>query len=221
MITPASSSPSLDFQNFGLALGESVPVKEFQGDLQRLRSTFIESFNHLVLLKDLSVRAHSDRLADWSVRLAQRLGLDRECQQEIRAAALLHDLGKVGIPDAILQKPGKLTPEERLIINKHPEYGWSALCTLPGFERISLYVLHHHERMDGKGYPAGLKGDEIPFGSRIVCVIDAFDAMISDRCYRKGLPLHEALHRLRASSGSQFDPEVVAHFVDMITRSVI
>ncbi len=87
---------------------------------------------------------------------------------------------------------------------------------IPGFERVSLFVLHHHERVDGKGYPAGLKGEEIPLGSRIVCVMDAFDAMVSNRCYRKGLPIEEALRRLKTCGGSQFDPQVVKHFLRII-----
>jgi HD-GYP domain-containing protein (c-di-GMP phosphodiesterase class II) len=128
---------------------------------------------------------------------------------------LLHDIGKIGIPDAILQKPGKLTPAERELMQKHSEYGWSVLRLFPGFEQVSLLVLHHHERLDGKGYPAGLKGDEIPLGSRIVSILDAFDAMISNRCYRPGLPLEEAVRRLETDSGTQFDPDIVRLFLPL------
>jgi HD-GYP domain-containing protein (c-di-GMP phosphodiesterase class II) len=138
-------------------------------------------------------------------------------------AALLHDIGKVGIPDAILHKPGKLDSEEYALIKKHPEYGWAVLRNLPGFENAALDILHHHESLDGSGYPAGLKGTEIPIVSRIVCVIDAFDAMVSSRPYRRGLPLEEAARRLRESSGTQFDPEVVKtflHFAEAETREV-
>ncbi len=129
------------------------------------------------------------------------------------AGALLHDIGKIGIPDSILNKPANLTAEEFEIVKCHPEFGWTVIRNLPGFEQTSLYVLHHHENFDGTGYPARLQGSEIPVGSRIVSVIDAFDAMVSSRPYREGLPFGEAIRRLRASSGTQFDPAVVQSFV--------
>ncbi|MGB9404103.1 MAG: HD domain-containing phosphohydrolase, partial [Candidatus Acidiferrales bacterium] len=132
---------------------------------------------------------------------------------EIEAAALLHDLGKVGIPDAILRKPARLDPDEYALMKKHPEFGWAVLNMLPGFEHAALHILHHHESFDGTGYPASLKGSEIPIASRIVSVIDAFDAMVSSRPYRKGLPLEEAVRRLNLASGTQFDPVVVQSFL--------
>src|SRR5215831_6669216 len=122
-------------------------------------------------------------------------------------------MGKVGIPDAILRKPGRLDNEEYALMKKHPEYGWAVLRMLPGFERAALDILHHHENFDGRGYPAGLKETEIPVVSRIVSVIDAFDAMVSSRPYRKGLPYEEAVRRLVESSGTQFDPAVVQCFL--------
>ena len=125
------------------------------------------------------------------------------------------------IPDEILLKPGRLTDEEFEQIKKHPEYGWAILRAVPGLESVSLVVLHHHERMDGKGYPAGLEGDQIPLGARIVCVVDAFDAMLSSRSYRKGLGIDEALRRLRDSSPDQFDPQIVAPFVDLAVSDYI
>jgi len=195
-------------------------VDDLQQQLHELRNAVVAGFSRLLELKDLSTSVHSCRLAEWAVLLADRLGLDCEAQQDVKAAALLHDIGKIGIPDAILQKPGALTPEERAIINKHSEYGWNALRIIPGFERVSLFVLHHHERIDGTGYPAGLRGEDIPLGSRIVCVIDAFDAMVSNRCYRKGMSLQQALHRLRGSSSTQFDPEVVNLFVRIVVPSL-
>jgi HD-GYP domain-containing protein (c-di-GMP phosphodiesterase class II) len=103
--------------------------------------------------------------------------------------------------------------EERAIINRHPEYSWSILRLFPGLEEASLYALHHHESMDGSGYPAGLKGNDIPLVSRIISVIDAFDAMVSNRCYRQGLPHAEAIGRLLRSSGTQFDPDVLRLFI--------
>jgi HD-GYP domain-containing protein (c-di-GMP phosphodiesterase class II) len=127
----------------------------------------------------------------------------------------LHDIGKIGVPDSILRKAGPLTAEERAIMNKHPEYSWAILRVFPGLERASLYALHHHESFDGAGYPAGLKGSEIPIGSRIISVIDSFDAMVSNRPYRKGLPYDEAVRRLTQASGIQFDPEVLQRFLNI------
>jgi HD-GYP domain-containing protein (c-di-GMP phosphodiesterase class II) len=147
------------------------------------------------------------------LRVGQELGLEEVELQNLEVAALLHDIGKVGIPDSILRKPGRLDPEEYALMKKHPEYGWAVLRMLPGFERAALDILHHHESFDGTGYPAGLKGMEIPVVSRIVSVIDAFDAMVSSRPYRKGLPYDEAVRRLNAASGTQFDPLVVKSFL--------
>jgi HD-GYP domain-containing protein (c-di-GMP phosphodiesterase class II) len=141
------------------------------------------------------------------------MAIPEERLYQVEVAALLHDIGKIGVPDAVLKKAGPLTPEERAIINRHPEYSWSILRLFPGLEEASLYALHHHESMDGSGYPAQLKGDDIPLVSRIICVIDAFDAMVSNRCYRQGLPHSEAMNRLLRSSGSQFDSDVVQAFI--------
>src|SRR3989442_7381683 len=113
-------------------------------------------------VKDLSTGVHSTRLAEWALRVAEQLGVSEQQFHDIEVAATLHDIGKVGVPDAILNKPGRLTPEEREVINRHSEYGWAIMRLIPGFQRASLFVLHHHERMDGKGYPAGLAGGEKP-----------------------------------------------------------
>jgi HD-GYP domain-containing protein (c-di-GMP phosphodiesterase class II) len=191
----------------------NITVKELQTQLLAVRTSVICAMNQLLDLKDLNTGVHSTRLAEWSVRIGRDLGLDDECLRDLEAAAILHDIGKIGVPDAILRKPAKLTVEEYDVIKKHPEYGWAVLRAVPGFERVSLFVLHHHEAFDGKGYPAGLRGDEIPIGSRIVAVMDSFDAMISSRPYRKGLPLDEAIRRLEADTGKQFDPIVTPKFI--------
>jgi HD-GYP domain-containing protein (c-di-GMP phosphodiesterase class II) len=143
------------------------------------------------------------------------LGLEEGALRDLEVAALLHDIGKIGIPDSILKKPAKLEADEYALMKKHPEYGWAVLRMLPGFDRASLYILHHHESFDGKGYPAGLKNSEIPLASRIVSVTDAFDAMVSSRPYRQGLPFEEAIRRLILGSGTQFDPAVVQSFLPL------
>jgi len=187
-------------------------VKELEEQQHALLKSAICAFNQLLDLRDLNTGVHSTRLAEWALRVARKLELAETDYYQLEVAALLHDIGKIGIPDIILKKEGKLTDEERAWMNKHPEYSWSILRLFPGLDKASLYALHHHERYDGGGYPAGLKGDEIPIGSRIVSVIDAYDAMTSNRCYRQGLAHEEAIARLLAESGTQFDPVVVRAF---------
>src|ERR1700733_6635211 len=190
-------------------------VKLIEEQLSALRSSLICAFNQLLDLKDLNTGVHSTRLAEWALHVAGELGLDQSYLGDIEVAALLHDIGKIGIADAILNKPAKLTAEEYDLMKKHPEYGWAVLRQVPGMERASLIILHHHESYDGKGYPGGLKGEEIPIGSRIVSVIDAFDAMVSSRPYRQGLPFEEAERRLLQASGTQFDARVVERFLPL------
>jgi len=192
-----------------------IHVKQMEEQLGALRSSLICAFNQLLDLKDLNTGVHSTRLAEWALHVAGELGLDQSYLGDIEVAALLHDIGKIGISDAILNKPAKLTAEEYELMKKHPEYGWAVLRQVPGMERASLIILHHHESYDGKGYPGGLKGEEIPIGSRIVSVIDAFDAMVSSRPYRQGLPFEEAERRLLQASGSQFDAGVVERFLPL------
>jgi HD-GYP domain-containing protein (c-di-GMP phosphodiesterase class II) len=192
---------------------ESLRIKQLEEQASALRNSVICAFNQLLDLKDLNTGVHSTRLAEWGMRVGQGLGLEETDLQNLEVAALLHDIGKVGIPDSILRKPECLDPEEYALMKKHSEFGWAVLRMLPGFERAALDILHHHESFDGKGYPAGLKGEEIPVVSRIVCVIDAFDAMVSSRPYRKGLSYREAVRRLKEASGAQFDPVVVQSFL--------
>jgi HD-GYP domain-containing protein (c-di-GMP phosphodiesterase class II) len=192
---------------------EPLRITELEAQVSALRASVVCSFNQLLDLKDLNTGVHSTRLAEWGMRVGQELGLSETELQNLEVAALLHDIGKVGIPDAILRKPGRLDAEEYALMKRHPEYGWAVLRIIPGFERAALDILHHHESYDGKGYPAGLKDEEIPVVSRIVSVIDAFDAMVSSRPYRNGLPAEEAIRRLVESSGTQFDPMVVKCFL--------
>jgi response regulator RpfG family c-di-GMP phosphodiesterase len=177
---------------------ESLRIKQVEEQVSALRTSVICAFNQLLDLKDLNTGVHSTRLAEWGMRVGQELGLEEGELQNLEVAALLHDIGKVGIPDAILKKPGKLDDEEYALMKKHPEYGWAVLRMLPGFERAALDILHHHESFDGKGYPAGLKETEIPIVSRIVTVIDAFDAMTSARRSRPP-PNPMQRHAIRSS----------------------
>jgi len=193
-------------------------IKEMEEQHLALRNSVICAFNHLLDLKDISTGVHSTRLAEWAIRVGREMNIPEERTYQVEVAALLHDIGKIGVPDAILKKAGPLTAEERVIINRHPEYSWSILRMFPGLEEASLYALHHHENVDGTGYPAGLKGQDIPLVSWIISVIDAYDAMVSNRCYRKGLEHKEAILRLVKSSGTQFDPAVVQAFVPIAEK---
>jgi HD-GYP domain-containing protein (c-di-GMP phosphodiesterase class II) len=190
-----------------------LQVQELEDRVRATRRATICALNQMLDLKDLNTGVHSTRLAEWAVRIGQDLGLDEGGLEDIEVAALLHDAGKVGVPDAILRKPGPLDPEEWRVMRMHPEFSWAVLRLVPGLERASLFALHHHEKYDGSGYPAGLRGHEIPIGARIVSVIDAFDAMVATRPYKQGLPCDEALRRLTTDSGSHFDPVVVEHFI--------
>ncbi|MGB2664084.1 MAG: HD-GYP domain-containing protein [Candidatus Acidiferrum sp.] len=192
---------------------QELRIKELEGQITDLRSALVCSFNQLLDLRDLNTGVHSTRLAEWGLRVARDLGVPEGRMADLEMGALLHDIGKIGVPDNILNKPGRLTPEEYEVVKRHPEFGWTVIRKLPGLEQTSLYVLHHHENFDGTGYPARLKGSEIPIGSRIVSVIDAFDAMVSSRPYRNGLPIAEAIRRLTEASGTQFDPSVIHSFV--------
>lgn len=197
---------------------EHLVLLDAEDQLRKVRSGTILALNQMLDLKDIDTGMHSTRLAEWAVRVGEHFGMVESELSDLETGAILHDIGKVGVSDAILNKPGKLDPEERKQVERHSEYGWGILRIIPTFERTSLLVLHHHERIDGKGYPAGLAGDDIPVGARIICVIDSFDAMISDRSYRKGLPVEEAVRRLRVDSDTQFDRGVVEQFIRIVAR---
>jgi diguanylate cyclase (GGDEF)-like protein len=161
--------------------------------------------------RDAYTGSHSERVADLAARIARRLGSDDSSIELTRLAASLHDLGKLAIPEEILRKPSELNESERLVLQRHPQIGYRMLESL-GVEPIAEWVLHHHERWDGDGYPDRLRGDEIPLGARIIFVADAYDAMTSERVYRKPLSPREALEELERCSGTQFDPQIVEAF---------
>jgi diguanylate cyclase (GGDEF)-like protein len=169
--------------------------------------------------RDVYTGSHSQRVAELAARIAARLGAEAELVELTRLAGSLHDLGKLAIPEEILRKPGPLTEPERLVLERHPQIGFRMLESL-GVDPVAEWVLHHHERWDGSGYPDGLGGDEIPLGARILFVADAYDAMTSDRVYRARLTEEEALAELEDCAGSQFDPEVVAAFAEEIAPAL-
>ncbi len=159
--------------------------------------------------RDVYTGSHSQRVADLAARTARRLGLPDEEVELTRLAASLHDLGKLAIPEEILRKPGPLTEPERMVLERHPQIGFRMLESL-GVDPVADWVLHHHERWDGSGYPDGLPGDRIPLGARIIFVADAYDAMTSERVYRRRVAPQHAIAELERCAGSQFDPEIVS-----------
>ena len=161
--------------------------------------------------RDTYTGSHSSRVAELGAWIAQRLGLDQEQVELTRLAGSLHDLGKLAIPEEILRKPGPLTPPERLVLERHTQIGHRMLESL-GVDPVADWVLHHHERWDGSGYPDRLCGDQIPLGARIIFVADAYDAMTSDRAYRGRLTPRAAVEELERCAGTQFDPSIVATF---------
>ena len=158
--------------------------------------------------RDVYTGSHSQRVAELAARTARRLGLPDEEVELTRLAASLHDLGKLAIPEEILRKPGPLTEPERIVLERHPQIGFRMLESL-GVDPVADWVLHHHERWDGSGYPDGLPGEQIPLGARIIFVADAYDAMISERVYRRRVSPDEAITELDRCAGTQFDPDVV------------
>jgi HD-GYP domain-containing protein (c-di-GMP phosphodiesterase class II) len=198
------------------ATNARIEIKRLQQSLTELENSAVCALSMLLDLKDLKTGLHATRLAEWAVRVGEQLDLSPRELHDIENASLLHDIGKIGVSEEILQKPGRLTDEEYEIVKKHPEYGWAILRKIPSLAATSLLVLHHHERVDGRGYPGGLAGDQIPLGARIVAVVDAFDAMLSSRSYRDGLGVEESLRRLHESAGSQFDERIVALFSALV-----
>ena len=171
---------------------------------------------------DPSTTDHLWRVAERAAALGEALGIPREELRTLWYAGLLHDVGKIGVPEEILRKEGTLDPTERALVRLHPELGAALLEDLEGLEDAATLVLHHQERFDGRrdgsypGYPTGLAGADIPLGARILAVADAYDAMVSDRPYRPGLTPTAAAEELRRESGRQFDPRVVAAFLGVL-----
>ncbi|WP_326688062.1 HD-GYP domain-containing protein [Streptomyces sp. NBC_01795] len=178
----------------------------------------IRALAHAVDIKDRYTRGHGERVGRASVLIARELGMDEERTETLRFAGILHDLGKLGVPTRLLRKDGPLTPQERRVIELHPEYGHEIVRGIGFLGEARAAILHHHERMDGSGYPYGLVGGQIPEAARVVAVADAFDAMTSTRSYRRGRPVSAALEELERCAGSQFDPRMVAALVRALRR---
>lgn len=191
-----------------------LTVQNRQEAFDRMVGTFVAA----IQAKDGYTRGHAERVSELSVLVAERMGLSYDERQLIRYGAILHDVGKIGVSIGVLCKAGPLTDDEFGEMKQHPEIGAEMLSDIDFLQPALAIVEHHHERLDGRGYPAGLEGDDIPLLTRIVTAVDAFDAMTSTRPYRRALPVSVAIEELTANAGTQFCPRVVEHLVAVIAE---
>ena len=195
--------------------------KKLADTYKQLEQAYMESIQTLrytVEAKDTYTRGHSDRVSEYSVLIGEALGLPEEDIKKLKIGGLFHDIGKIGVPDSILQKAGKLSDDEYSEIKNHPSIGAHILSTASIFQDIIPIVKHHHERYDGKGYPSQLVGENIPYLARITAVADTFDAMTSKRSYRDSLPLDYVITEFERCKGTQFDPKIADVFLDILNN---
>lgn len=193
----------------------TLKMKKLKQRKEKLRNILVDAITSLasaIDAKDSYTNGHSERVCEYSIKIGQAMGLKQENLERLEYMALLHDVGKIGIQDSILNKDSKLSEEEYQIMQQHPEIGANILCRGKSLEEIAVGAKYHHERYDGKGYCEGLKGDEIPLEARIIAIADAYDAMTHDRPYRKSLGHSEAVKEINRCAGSQFDPQIVRYF---------
>ncbi|MBQ3789742.1 MAG: diguanylate cyclase [Lachnospiraceae bacterium] len=193
-------------------------LDEKTSQIQRMTFQTIETIANTIDAKDEYTKGHSRRVSDYSAEIARELGMEEEEIERIRYIALLHDIGKIGVPDAVLNKPGRLTEAEYELMKRHTTIGGDILKDVGMMPDLDVGAKYHHERYDGKGYPNGLKGEEIPMIARIICMADSYDAMTSNRIYRKHLNHHVVIDELRRCRGTQFDPDVTDAFLRFLDR---
>lgn len=205
-----------------LALGNQAGAildnAELRGELRETYIATVQMLAEAIRAKDPHLGGHSHEVSAYVGRVAERLGLETKRREELVFASLLHDVGKIGISERILLKPGRLTSEEYTVVKLHPRIGARLVQQVPALSPLGQYILHHHERFDGTGYPTGLRGEEIPLEARVIGIADAFSAMTSDRPYRGRLSLEDACAELEACAGTQFDPEIVRIFVEEVRK---
>lgn len=194
----------------------NIELKESQQNLEKAYLESIQTLRYTVEAKDRYTRGHSDRVAEYSVLIGKHMGLSEEELKTLRIGGLFHDIGKIGIPDAILLKEGKLDDNEYSEIKNHPSIGKHILSNASIFSNIIPIVYHHHEKYNGTGYPEQLAGENIPLLARITAVADTFDAMTSKRSYRNAIPLEYVRAEIEKCSGTQFDPKIANIFLDIL-----
>ena len=204
-------SLTMMFMAYQIEVSQAVLENE-----RRMLRDVISALAETVDAKDAYTHGHSSRVAQYSHMLADRMGLSKDDVERIVRMAILHDVGKIGVPDAVLNKPGKLTDEEFDLIKSHAKRGGGILSKVKSMPELSTGARWHHERFDGRGYPDGLTGDEIPLEARIICVADCYDAMTSDRVYREHLPQDVVRQEIVDGMGTQFDPDVAKAMLSII-----
>lgn len=195
-----------------LVMQRTAALDQALEDLESSYRITLKALVQALETRDFETHGHSERVVTFSLRLGYELGLNKEALRNLELGALLHDIGKIGVPDAILRKPAPLNEDEWYKMRLHPIHGQRILRNIPFLEGAAQIVAQHHEKWDGTGYPLGLRGKEIEIGARIFAVVDAFDAMISNRVYRRGRSYEDALAELEKFAGTQFDPEIVEAF---------
>ena len=194
-------------------------LKDTYDKLERAYMESIQTLRYTVEAKDTYTRGHSDRVSEFSVLIGKHLGLPNEDLKVLQIGGLFHDIGKIGVPDSILLKEGKLTDDEYSEIKNHPTIGAHILSNATIFQNIIPIVKHHHEKYDGNGYPGRLKGEDIPYFARIAAIADTFDAMTSKRTYRDALPLEVVVSEIERCKGTQFDPKLADVFLDILNNN--
>ncbi|HXH76714.1 MAG TPA: HD-GYP domain-containing protein [Bacteriovoracaceae bacterium] len=202
-------------------LGMAAQMESLKADNKKISEQAARTILKALDAKDHYTFGHSMRVAYFSLVTGAEAGLTSEEMYELELSAIFHDIGKIGTPDAVLNKPSRLTEDEFNIMKQHPEHSWEILQDFNHFEKIATIARSHHERYDGKGYPQNLKGDEIPVAARIILIADTFDAMTSTRPYRKGLSYEVAFAELIQFSGSQFDPKMVELFIEGMRKEAL
>jgi putative nucleotidyltransferase with HDIG domain len=201
------------FRSIADSAALAVSNAQLVADLQNSYDLTLDALSAALDLRDRETEGHSRRVVEYTSRLAEKIGLDKEAIKDIRRGALIHDIGKIGVPDAVLHKPGSLDDKERMVIERHPQAGYNMLEGIPYLREEIQIVICHQEKWDGTGYPHGLRGEEIPIGARLFAIADTFDALTSDRPYRHGTSYETARRIIEGESGRQFDPQAVAVFL--------
>jgi putative nucleotidyltransferase with HDIG domain len=186
-----------------------------------MRSKTIDIIMDTLFLKSNRESQHSARVSMICELIASNLNFEKDDVNQIKIAGLIHDIGKIGIDEKILNKAGRLNNNEWEEIRKHPEAGWRILSSTKEFSELARFVLHHHEKFDGSGYPNGLKGEEIPIEARIITIADAYDAITSERSYRKGVTKEKAIEEILSCSGTHFDPKIVDVLINKVLPEFI
>jgi putative nucleotidyltransferase with HDIG domain len=199
-----------------IVLDRTQELRKALVDREEAHGQLLEALVNALDAREQDTHNHSLRVASYSTAIARRMGVEEPELRALYRGALLHDIGKIGIPDAILLKPSRLTEEEWITMRRHPEIGARILNGIPHLTQAREILLSHHERWDGQGYPRGLQGEQIPLGARIFAVADTFDVMTSGRPYRPPVPLEEVMREVHRCSATQFDPEIARLFLEMV-----